>query len=224
MARTIRPARSSSGNRNRIGEQVMNSKHGRVAVRASVVAVRAALLAMAMAPVAYAADAAPADPAVTELTQRTSLIEAGAGWVTEGSFKFGQYNGLFDEGLFGLFNLDIGSSVPYDSASAMRWRVVGTNLGLDSRTVSAEGGAAGDLPGQFRLRRVAQQLHRHVPDALSRRGHQSPHLARELAEAGRAAGERDRAAISARCRRRPDWRTPSSTACRRLRRRRSRPR
>src|ERR1700675_543600 len=107
MARTIRPAPSSSAKKIRIGEPVMNAKKGRIAVRASVVAVRAALLAMAMAPAAYAADPTPVNPAVAELTQRTNFVEAGVGYVTDSSFKFGQYNGLFDKGPYGIFNLDI---------------------------------------------------------------------------------------------------------------------
>jgi len=121
----------------------MNAKQGSIAIRASVVAVRAALLAAAMAPAAYAADPAPVDPAVAELTQRTNFIEAGVGYVTDSSFKFGQYNGLFDKGAYGIFNFDVRNSIPYDTDSAVRWRILGTNLGLDTRTVYAEGGAQG---------------------------------------------------------------------------------
>ena len=61
MARTIRPAPSSSADRMRIGEQVMNVKQDRVAVRASVLAVRVRTLRHGRrAPAAYAADPAPA--------------------------------------------------------------------------------------------------------------------------------------------------------------------
>jgi MtrB/PioB family decaheme-associated outer membrane protein len=123
----------------------MNAKKGRIAVRASVVAVRAALLAMAMAPAAYAADPTPVNPAVAELTQRTNFVEAGVGYVTDSSFKFGQYNGLFDKGPYGIFNLDIRDNTSYDSDSATRWRIVGTNLGLDTRSVYAEGGNQGSF-------------------------------------------------------------------------------
>src|SRR5664279_5428002 len=111
----------------------MNTSKGHVAVRASVLAVRAALFAMAVAPAAYAADTAPApaDPAVVALTQPTNFIEAGAGYVTDSSFKFGQYNGLFDKGPFGILNFDVRDGTPYDANSTTRWRIVGTNLGLD---------------------------------------------------------------------------------------------
>jgi len=123
----------------------MNTSKGHVAVRASVLAVRAALFAMAVAPAAYAADPAPAnaDPAVVALTQPTNFVEAGIGYVTDSSFKFGQYNGLFDKGPFGIFNFDVRDGTPYDANSTTRWRIVGTNLGLDTRTFTAEGGQQG---------------------------------------------------------------------------------
>ena len=121
----------------------MNATKGRTSVRPSIVAVRAALLAMAISPAAYAADPAPADPAAIAQTQHTNFVEAGVGYVTDKSFKFGQYNGLFDKGAYGIFNLDIRDNAPYDSGSATRWRIVGTNLGLDTRTVYAEGGEQG---------------------------------------------------------------------------------
>ena len=121
----------------------MKTNKGHVAVRASVLAVRAALFALAVAPAAYAADPSPPDPAVTALTQRTNSVEAGVGYVTQGSFKYGQYNGLFDQGPYGIFNFDLRDGTPYDADSAVRWRFLGTNLGLDSRTVTAEGGKQG---------------------------------------------------------------------------------
>ena len=43
-----------------------------------------------------------------QLTRPTNVIEAGAGYVSQDSFKFGEYNGLFDRGLFGIFNLGLG--------------------------------------------------------------------------------------------------------------------
>ncbi len=121
----------------------MKAKQGGVAVRASVLAVRAALVAMALVPAAYAADQGPAMPTVADLTQRTSFLEAGVGYVSDSSFKFGQYNGLFDKGAYGIFNFDLAGSVPYDDGSAVRWRAIGTNLGLDNRSVYGEGGQQG---------------------------------------------------------------------------------
>ena len=84
----------------------MKTRQECFAVRASVAAVRVALLAMALAPAAYAADSGAPDPAVAALTNPTSTIEVGAGYVSQDSFKFGQYNGLFNKGVYGIFNID----------------------------------------------------------------------------------------------------------------------
>ena len=110
-------------------------------VRASLAAVRAAVVTMAILPVAFAADVA--DPAVTAQTKPTSTLEVGAGYVSQDSFKFGQYNGLFDKGPYGIFNFDVIGGSPYDSDGTQRYRIYGTNLGLDNRYVYGEFGAQG---------------------------------------------------------------------------------
>ena len=126
----------------------MSANQGcRVAVRASVRAVSAAVWAMAAASVAYAADPAPADPAVTALTQPTNSVEAGVGYVTQDSSKYGQFNGLFNKGAYGILNFDVRDQTPYDADSALRWRIFGTNLGLDTRSAYGEVGKQ----GSFRL-------------------------------------------------------------------------
>jgi MtrB/PioB family decaheme-associated outer membrane protein len=121
----------------------MRAKPGCMTVRASVMAVRAALLAMMAVPAAYAADATPVDPAVAALTQRTNEVEAGVGYVTNSSAKFGQYNGLFDKGAYGIFNFDLSNNAPYDSDSSFRSRLLGTDLGLDTRSLLGEIGEQG---------------------------------------------------------------------------------
>ncbi len=121
----------------------MKTRQECFAVRASVAAVRVALLAMALAPAAYAADSGAPDPAVAALTNPTSTIEVGAGYVSQDSFKFGQYNGLFDKGVYGIFNIDARGGASYDSDSAQRWRIYGTNLGLDDRYLYGEFGDQG---------------------------------------------------------------------------------
>ena len=113
------------------------------------------------------------DPAVTALTQPTNSIEAGVGYVTQDSFKFGQYNGLFDKGAYGIFNFDVRDDTPYDADSAVRWRIVGTNLGLDTRSAYGGSREAGHVPGQRGLRRAAQQLHRQLPDAIPGQRHRT---------------------------------------------------
>ncbi len=110
------------------------------AVKASVLAVEAALLALAAVSAARAADG---DDAVRELTQPTNTVNLGIGYVTQDSFKFGQYNGLFDNGPYAIFDVDWRGGGTYDSDSAVRWRLFGTNLGLDTRSAGIEYGEQG---------------------------------------------------------------------------------
>jgi MtrB/PioB family decaheme-associated outer membrane protein len=137
----------------------MKTKQERFAVRASVVAIRATLVALAVTPAAYAAEG---DDAVRQLTRPTSFIEAGAGYVTQDSFKFGEYNGLFKQGLFGIFDLGLFGGGAYDSNDPTRWRIVGTDLGLETRDIRAEYGQQ----GRFRLNIGYDELRRNRSDTF----------------------------------------------------------
>src|SRR6476619_2326519 len=120
------------------GAKQMRSNDGRFNVKPSVVAVRCALLALAFAPAAYAAD--PPDAA----DPGASTVTVGAGYVNKDSAKFGEYNGLDQKGAFAIidFNLRGGSA-----DEATRWKITGTDLGLDTRAVKAEFGQQ----GRFRI-------------------------------------------------------------------------
>ncbi len=76
---------------------------------------------------------------------RTSEIEAGVGYNTEDSFKFGEYSGLEQEGPFAIGTVDIQRRAPFSSRSSQYWSVTGTNLGLDSRSVRLEYGHQGSF-------------------------------------------------------------------------------
>jgi MtrB/PioB family decaheme-associated outer membrane protein len=114
----------------------MKNRSNRFVVRGSVVAVQAALLALAAVSPARAADSS--DPATQQLTAPTNSVEVGAGYVTQDNVKFGQYNGLYNKGPYGIFNMDVSGGGAYDSGDPTRWRIFGNNLGLDSRDVTAE--------------------------------------------------------------------------------------
>ena len=75
----------------------------------------------------------------------TSEVEAGAGYVTEDSFKFGEYSGLEDQGPFGIGNVTVRGRAAFDSESSQYWEATGTNLGLDSRSIHLEYGHQGDF-------------------------------------------------------------------------------
>jgi len=83
---------------------------------------------------AHAADDPGVDPAVAELTCPRSTVDLGAGYVSQSSYKFGQYNGLAQEGGFAIGDLDLSGGGNYDSDSVMRWRLQGNDLGLDTRS------------------------------------------------------------------------------------------
>jgi MtrB/PioB family decaheme-associated outer membrane protein len=143
----------------------MKTKHEKWVIRASVTGVRAALLALAVTPAAsYAAEA---DDAVRQLTRPTNVIEAGAGYVSQDSFKFGEYNGLFDRGLFGIFNLGLFGGGAWDSGDPTRWSIVGTDLGLETRDIRAEYGQQ----GRFRFDIGYDELRRQRSDSF-----QTPYL------------------------------------------------
>ena len=143
----------------------MKNKSNHFVIRGSVVAVQAALLALAAVSAARAADSS--DAAAPQLTAPTNSVEVGAGYVTQDNVKFGQYNGLFNKGPFGIFNIDLSGGGAYDSGDPTRWRIVGNNLGLDSRDVSAEFGKQ----GLFKIDFGFDQLHQIKSDT-----YQTPYL------------------------------------------------
>jgi MtrB/PioB family decaheme-associated outer membrane protein len=134
------------------------SKHQeRFAVRASVLAVHAALLTLAMVPAAWAVD-----PEVAELTQPTNTIQAGAIYVDKDSAKFGEYNGLYKNGVYGDLNFDVRGGAGYDSTTdATRYRIIGNNLGLRTRDLTVEYG----VQGKYRFTFKYDELLRNYSDS-----------------------------------------------------------
>jgi len=87
----------------------------------------------------------PVDPdKVAELTQWSNEIEGGLMYVSDPSFKFGEYSGLTDDGVYGILNFSIHKHNPYDSGNANYLDVTGRNLGLDSREFHFEMGEQGN--------------------------------------------------------------------------------
>jgi MtrB/PioB family decaheme-associated outer membrane protein len=87
-----------------------------------------------------------ANPAQTTAASQTTpqkKIQFGVGYVNGSSYKFGEYNGLGNSGPFGIGNFDIRGGGAYDSKDAYRWRMQGSNLGLQDRNLSVEFGKQG---------------------------------------------------------------------------------
>jgi MtrB/PioB family decaheme-associated outer membrane protein len=79
---------------------------------------------------------------------------AGAGYLSDDSFKFGDYTGLDDDGAFVVGDF----SGEYFGADALRWQSEGRNLGLDSRQLSLEGGWQGLLDLRLGYEELPRQL------------------------------------------------------------------
>jgi MtrB/PioB family decaheme-associated outer membrane protein len=133
----------------------------------SLAAVHGAIIAMALTPIVHAADPSAPDSAARALTSPTDVVEVGAGYVSDRSLKFGQYNGLFNQGIYGIFNFDLRGGGAYDSGDPTRWRIVGTDLGLDTRNVSGEYGQQ----GAFRITGSFDQLRSNRSDT-----YQTPYM------------------------------------------------
>ena len=116
----------------------------------------------ALCNIAVAADD-PSIAAVKELTQPQDSIEASVGDVTQKSFKYGEYNGLENKGVFGNGAFDIRSPQAYDSDSATRWRIFGTDLGLDTRNIAGEYGTQ----GLFRVTASLDEIIHNISDSYS---------------------------------------------------------
>jgi MtrB/PioB family decaheme-associated outer membrane protein len=122
----------------------------------------AAVLVLAAAVTATAAQAEESsDDAFAELTQAKNSVEVGAGSVSDGSFKFGEYNGLHDRGALAVGTFDLRGGAKYGSSDTTRWHVRGADLGLDTRSFSAEYGKQ----GQYRLNVGYDELRRSRSDS-----------------------------------------------------------
>jgi len=73
-----------------------------------------------------------------ELMTQQSEIELGFFWNADDSNAFGDFTGLRNEGWYVLGNVDLRHRTPWDAENPMYLRVLGLNLGLDSREVFGE--------------------------------------------------------------------------------------
>jgi len=117
----------------------MNTNAITLTVGAAVV--RGGLIVLALAACARNAEAqTTASPAAPK---PTGTVEAGVGDVSQASYKAGEYNGLQDKGAFLVGSVDLRGGPSYGGANGLRWRVRGTDLGLESRSVLAQAGVQG---------------------------------------------------------------------------------
>lgn len=110
----------------------MNTRYGQ-SMRLSAVAV-SLLAAIGLARAAE-------DDAVTQISKPESSVEVGVGHVNRDNQRFGQYNGLKDNGYFGLLDLNY---VRRDDATGTWLKFNGRNLGFDNRELRFEHNRQGD--------------------------------------------------------------------------------
>ena len=84
-------------------------------------------------------------------------VEAGGAYVSDSSSKFGEYNGLNQQG--GYFLGDF--SARYRGEDAAYWNIDGANLGLDTRSLNVEGGRQ----GTYKLLLNYQELRHFISDS-----------------------------------------------------------
>ena len=70
-----------------------------------------------------------------EFTKPKSIINFGAGYLFNDNARFGQYNGLRNDGPYGIFNVDI---IRRNNETGTWLRLLGRNLGLPNRDVRFE--------------------------------------------------------------------------------------
>ena len=80
----------------------------------------------------------------------SGTVDVGAGYVSDDSFKFGEYNGLNQQGWYFVGN----ASVRSRGEDAAYWNIDASDLGLDNRAVSVEGGRQGKYEMLFRYREL----------------------------------------------------------------------
>lgn len=120
----------------------MKRKLNSFALKASVIAVQSAVLALA------GTSMARADDSVEDLVRATNSVEVGISATDKNSYKFGEYSGLEKKGGHGVANFEVKRSA-YDSDDTTSFRFTGTDLGLKTRNLSAEYAQQGKLRFTF---------------------------------------------------------------------------
>lgn len=85
---------------------------------------------------------------LSDLIHIRNSVEFGFNYVSDDSFRFGRYTGLNDQGVNGIFSLNVLRRGEYNSDNADYWSFRVSNLGLDSREAVFEFGTQ----GKYRVR------------------------------------------------------------------------
>ncbi|MEQ1559423.1 MAG: MtrB/PioB family decaheme-associated outer membrane protein [Methyloglobulus sp.] len=124
----------------------MKTKNNTFAAKTPLKATCGLVLVIGAMPLAMAAEE---DDEIRKQTRPTNTVEAGVLYNSADSFKAGEFNGLANEGFYGIGNIDLSGSPDSNSDSTRRWRFKGTNIGLQNRNVTTEYGWQGKLKLNF---------------------------------------------------------------------------
>ncbi len=115
----------------------MKSRNRDSSRKLGLLALRGALVAAcAVQPVSWAQDASTED--IKALTLPTNFIEVGGNYNSNESYKYGEYNGLYKQGVTVLGGLSIAGGDGYGAGTGtMRYELHGADLGTDSGSLNA---------------------------------------------------------------------------------------
>lgn len=117
----------------------------------------------------------------------SGTLDLGLGNVSEDSYKFGEYTGLNEKGVFLVGSAALRSR----GADAAYWNMDATNLGLDSRSLSAEGGRQGTYKLLFNYEELPYYLSDSVATPFLGSGTGSLTLPSSWVRAGTTSGMTD---------------------------------
>ncbi len=136
----------------------MTTRNEEMKVKALALAVQCALLTTIALPLSAYADEADA------LKHPINTVDFGALYSSQSSAKFGEYNGLNEEGFYGLGGFDVrgGDGYDTDKNSALRWKLNGSDLGTTSRNL----GASVSEQGKWKLNLGYDELQHNITDTF----------------------------------------------------------
>jgi len=89
----------------------------------------------------------------------TGLLDLGVGYISDDSYKFGEYTGMHEKGAYFIGN----AAMRLRGENANYWDIDITNAGLDSRSLSIEGGKQGTYSLNFDY----AELPHYISDSVS---------------------------------------------------------
>jgi len=111
-------------------------------------------------PFAFFADRDTRPIATIIATDFASSVDVGASYVSSDSFNFGRYNGLSQSGVYADLDMDLAGSSPSGWLGGLvtDWRLIGMDLGLDTRTLELGFGRPRDYRVQLGFDQLKQVL------------------------------------------------------------------